>query len=175
MNNSSQGDILVALIFRRSPLPSALTGLVPPVPPVPVTSTEMPSASQTMKTGVGQASLQNMPLEAKAFLQQRQAAALAAYNQQQLVQHAHQQGLAANPGALSGQGPGAAFNMAQFLQGMQGTQQQAEGGNQMGLGLSFPQPPALQQVQHRQPSGFNPGQLNTLQMLQYRRPDDGQA
>ena len=160
-------------------MPAALTGPAPStqVPPVAVTSTEVPLVSQPINAGTGPVPLQNMSSEAKAFLQQRQAAALAAFNQRQLVQQAHQQGLITNPGASSaGQGPGAVFNMAQFLQGMQGMQQQPEGGNQMGLGgLSLPQAPALQQVQHRQPSGFNPGQINTLQMLQYRRPDDGQG
>lgn len=170
-SNNTQGDIFVALIFRRSALPVVITGPAP----VPATSTEVRPVSQSMNSGPGSASLQNMNMspEARALLQQRQAAALIAYNQQQLVQQAQQQGLVTNPGASSaGQGPAAAFN-AQFLQSMQGMQPQTEIGNQMGLG--HPQAPALQQVLHRQPPGFNAGQTNPLQMPQYRRPDDGQG
>ena len=133
-----------------------------------------------MNIGAGPNPLQNLPSETKAYLQQRQAAALAAYNQQQLAQQQGQQkGLITNPVTSTGQKPGGTFNAAQFLQGMQGMQQQTDGGNQMGFGGSnIPQTPALQQVQHRQPSGFNPGQGGGLQMFQYhmnRRPEDGQG
>jgi hypothetical protein len=163
-------------------MPAALFGPTPPSQALsdPGTSTEGSSMSQAMNMGSGSNPLQNLPSETKAYLQQRQVAALAAYNQQQLAQQqAQQKGLLSNPGTSPGQKPGVTFNVAQLLQGMQGMQQQTDSGNQMGLGgMNIPQNPALQQVQHRQPSGFNPGQGGGFQMLQYpmnRRPDDGQG
>lgn len=182
MNAANQGDVLVALIFHTSAIPAALMGQAPPsqVPSNTATTTDVPSVPQAMNAGAGPILLQNLPSETKAYLQQRQAAALAAYSQQQLAQQqAQSTGLISNPGSSSvGQAPGTSFNVAQLFQGMQGMPQQADGGNQIGLGgPNLSHTPALQQVQHRQPaSGLNPAQTSSIQMFPLnRRPDDGQG
>ncbi|KAF8581066.1 hypothetical protein K439DRAFT_1636478 [Ramaria rubella] len=179
MNAANQGDLLVAMIFHRTPLPPTLTGQASSgqIPSDAGSSTEVSSVSQATNAVPGPVSLQNMTSETKAYLQQRKAAAVA-YNQQQLAQQqAQQQGLV---GSAAVAGPPTALNVAQFLQNMPGMQQAAGGDNPIGLGgLNIPQAPALQQVQHRQPTGFNPGlnpgQMSGHQMLQYpiRRPDEG--
>lgn len=165
-----QGDVLVAMIFHVSPMPAALIGQAPPsqVPPDAGGSSDVVPVPPPMNTSG--LSLQNLSPDAKAFLQQRQAAAQAAYNHQQLTQQqAQQKGVMANSTSTAS---GPAFNIAQFMQNM------PAGGENSMSGLNIPPAPALQQVQHRQPLGFNPGQVASLQMLPYamnRRPDEDQG